>query len=395
MRSRIVCTALLLVATTAVWVPGSAVAHPDRASVRVVHGVLRFRGTDGEDRVLFGTRSSNGPTSALLISAHKVRTGANCVHVSSGSGSGTFGAYPYRVKCSLVRSTRWVLLGGDDQIFPSRVLPGPYYRSSVPNVMRGGAGADEMSGGYGHDLLNGGPGNDEIIGGAGSDALFGGTGDDTVRVSFQLSKQVGVPGETLHGGRGDDAVYGGRGKGLVLGGPGNDQLSGGLSSDRLVGGPGADEMTGGGSAGDVIDYTHRSVDISVTDDGVANDGALGEGDNVLPIGQFGQLTGTEVIETGSGNDTISMTGYRARLIGDSGNDDITLHGGPGALFGGGGEDALAISGAPGRLRGGTGDDHLSSSDNSVDHDGCGPGTDDVTGDASDAVASNCEVVTTT
>ena len=152
-------------------------------------------------------------------------------------------------------------------------------------------------------------------------------------------------------------------------------------------------MAGGGGYHDAIDYSGRSRAISVTDDGIANDGAAGEGDDVLPPFNVFGGGGFEIVKVGSRPDTVSMSGSRIRLFGFGGDDHLSIGGGPGTIFGGIGDDALAISGAPGRLRGGPGADSLSSADSSVDHNGCGPGHDDVTADASDVVNANCEDVT--
>jgi Ca2+-binding RTX toxin-like protein len=300
---------------------------------------------------------------------------------------------PYWVVCSQIHSTRWILGDGDDQLLTSKFMPGPYYRASAPSVMHAGAGDDHISGWFGHDVLAGGPGNDDIIGGDGQDVFSGGAGDDGMGVPFQLEPATGSPGETFHGGPGNDGVRGGNGNDVIIGGAADDYLSGGFGDDRFVGGTGADTIRGGGGTRDVADYASRAVDISVSDDGVANDGEAGEGDNVLPADPNRPASGTEIVEAGSGNDILSMSGAFARLHGNVGDDSIALNGGPGALFGGPGTDVLTISGAPGRLRGGAGDDQLMSSDTSPDRDGCGPGTDDLTADANDVVNANCENVT--
>src|SRR3954452_23878806 len=77
------------------------------------------------------------------------------------------------------------------------------------------------------------------------------------------------------------AVVGGDGADTINGGDGNDALSGGDGDDTLNGGAGADSVSGG----DGIDRAFVTTDgaaVSVSLDGVANDGAPGEGDNVQP-----------------------------------------------------------------------------------------------------------------
>src|SRR5205085_7866922 len=66
--------------------------------------------------------------------------------------------------------------------------------------------------------------------------------------------------------------------------------------------------------------------------------------------QSGVTHGTEIIEAGSGDDTIEMSGPRVRLHGNAGSDELLVDGGPGAAFGGPGDDTLTVSGAAGRLR---------------------------------------------
>src|SRR6266511_5116940 len=65
-----------------------------------------------------------------------------------------------------------------------------------------------------------------------------------------------------------------------LGGPGNDVLNGGRQTDALDGGTGADAMSGGGDPYDHVLYDSRTAPVTITLDGVADDGEAGEGDNV-------------------------------------------------------------------------------------------------------------------
>jgi M6 family metalloprotease-like protein len=79
----------------------------------------------------------------------------------------------------------------------------------------------------------------------------------------------------------------------VHGGPGNDNLSSGAGNDWLYGDEGNDVLEAasvapngadhiaGGAGDDTVDYSHRTGTVAVTLDGVANDGAPGEQDNVL------------------------------------------------------------------------------------------------------------------
>ncbi len=73
------------------------------------------------------------------------------------------------------------------------------------------------------DLIFGQDGNDNISGMGGDDRLYGNAGNDT-----------------LDGGAGNDALYGGSGSDILVGGAGNDLLHGGAGNDTLTGGTGAD-----------------------------------------------------------------------------------------------------------------------------------------------------------
>src|SRR5207244_13288502 len=107
----------------------------------------------------------------------------------------------------------------------------------------------------------------------------------------------------------------------VTSGSGDDVLSGGL----MDGGPGADTMTDGR-----VTYEDRTNPLTVTLDGIANDGEAGEGDDVERAAVFG----------GGGNDTLTAGASGSGLAGGPGNDVIT--GGPGIdyLSGGDGDDTI-------------------------------------------------------
>jgi Ca2+-binding RTX toxin-like protein len=160
------------------------------------------------------------------------------------------------------------------------------------------------------------------------------------------------------GGGGDDTIHVGaiEHDSHVDGGAGDDHLESFGSNivvTVLVGGPGADTFDGFGRTTDVVDYRDRSAGVTVSRDGVANDGEPGEGDDVAP--------GIESVIGGGGPDTIDLR-------------DGTTSVSPGAAFGGPGADHL-IAGAEGaRLAGGGGDDVLEggSGPDVLDDDGCAP-----------------------
>jgi RTX calcium-binding nonapeptide repeat (4 copies) len=178
-----------------------------------------------------------------------------------------------------------------------------------PSVIDAGPGNDNpIYGGGGDDVIHGGPGNDVLIGGTGNDTIDGGPGDD----DFE-----GIPGEGLFGG--------------------NPPSQG---TDTYVGGGGSDSVV----------YTGRSENLSLSLDGVANDGAAGEHDNIGPD--------VTTVLGGNGDDVITGNDYANALSGDSGNDVITGGGGDDRLFGGPGADRLDAGAGQDYLEGGDGDDIL-------------------------------------
>ena len=88
----------------------------------------------------------------------------------------------------------------------------------------------------------------------------------------------------------------------------------------------------GGGGGDAVVYTGRGENLSLSLDGVANDGAPGENDNIAPD--------VTTVLGGTGDDVITGNDYANALSGDSGNDVITGGGGDDRLFGGSGNDRL-------------------------------------------------------
>lgn len=156
-------------------------------------------------------------------------------------------------------------------------------------------GDDEVDTGRFEAVVNGGPGEDEItIGGAGSDGV-----------------------NTVDAGSGDDTIDVGRAG----------------QADSVTGGPGRDTVTYAGHAA-----------VTVTLDGVADDGTGAEGDDVR--GDVEHVIGTSGGDTligGGGPETLDGAGGTDRLEGLGGDD--TLIGGPGvtdATFGGEGADAIML-----------------------------------------------------
>jgi Ca2+-binding RTX toxin-like protein len=276
--------------------------------------------------------------------------------------------------------------GGDDRIHSYLA------DATTPQYGRYDLGpGNDFAEGYGSESVQGGPGNDELSGLTGDDVLDGGDGND------KLSGADGA--DVLRGGAGDDSFstdpMENRSPDVVDGGPGRDSIT-----DWMRGDPATEQL------------------VTVTLDGVADDGFPGEGDNV---------TNMEVVESygslrfvGTDGDDIasaSEVGNRADLTGKGGNDQLKGTDSDDAIDGGAGNDTITagfgndtITGGPGQdkivadrdgrcnemhcdLSPGSASDTIDAVDGEVDNITCGPGQDTVKADAADVVAADCETVT--
>ena len=176
-------------------------------------------------------------------------------------------------------------------------------------------------------------------------SVSGDAGDNVLRavadLSFTLNGMGGA--DQLIGTGADDALNGGPGNDLLEGFAGNDTLHGDEGDDTFHGGSGKDTMIGDAGV-DLTDYAEITAALTVTVDGLANDGQAGEEDNVQ----------TEVVRGGSAADSLSGGAGEETLIGGPSADQLhggeaadTLIGGPGAdlLDGGGGTDLADFSSA--------------------------------------------------
>jgi Ca2+-binding RTX toxin-like protein len=201
------------------------------------------------------------------------------------------------------------------------------------DVVIGSAADNSIRTSGGNDVVNGGDGNDDITLDDGNDTGSGGGGNDEIS-----------------GGRGNDVLDGGAGDDELFDFAGTDQLSGGDGRDLLDSETGADTISGGPGV-DTVAYWDSNSGVSVSLDGVANDGTPGAGQNV----------GTDVEN----------------------------------IIGSGGNDVLIGSAGVNLLNGEEGDDVLMSRDGSADVDVCGDGLDAVVGDGLDLIdgsSSLCESV---
>ena len=155
-----------------------------------------------------------------------------------------------------------------------------------------------------------------------------------------ITNASGIGAELL-GGDGHDVLRGGAAAERLEGDAGPDDLDGGAGDDVLGAGPGppvADaDIVAGGPGTDSVSYAARSAGVVVTEDGVANDGAAGEGDNIaLDVEQVTGSPAADRLLGGSGPNVL-----------DGGPGDDNVDGGPGADTTQGGMGADTLSGGPG------------------------------------------------
>ncbi|HKP62370.1 MAG TPA: calcium-binding protein [Polyangiales bacterium] len=149
--------------------------------------------------------------------------------------------------------------------------------------------------------------------------------------------------ENITGGSGNDTLVGDLTRNVIKGGGGDDSISGGpgvcapeytsANGDSLQGEAGNDTFympvancwasLSGGLGNNIADFSARSVSVDLSNNGVANDGAMNEkaniGTDVLKlIGGFGN----DVLTGGSSNDTFVGGSGGDVMIGGAGLDDI-------------------------------------------------------------------------
>jgi Ca2+-binding RTX toxin-like protein len=137
---------------------------------------------------------------------------------------------------------------------------------------------------------------------------------------FEDDPRVHIVGTT-----GNDKLSGTAAGEVICGGAGNDTIKGGRGADLILGGSGKDTVT----------YAERTARQSVTvslNDGVANDGQAGEGDEVG--------VGVENVTGGKSNDTLKGDSAANLLKGGAGNDSLKGGGGNDKLYGDKGKDKL-------------------------------------------------------
>jgi Ca2+-binding RTX toxin-like protein len=171
---------------------------------------------------------------------------------------------------------------------------------------------------------------DNVLGSLGG--MQGGSGDDTL--------EAGPESTSLVGGAGNDTLIGSPEGESLLGQEGNDNIAAGGGTDSVAGGEGADLLSGG-PGHDEASYAaaEKPVRLSIGDG--PNDGAAGEGDDIL--------ADIEDLIGGRGADVMVGSAEANRLVGLGGAD---------RMFGGAGADRLEGANDGDRLDAGPGPDSV-------------------------------------
>jgi Ca2+-binding RTX toxin-like protein len=208
--------------------------------------------------------------------------------------------------------------------------------------------------------------------------LIGGSGNDTIRVLSGgfVGGVIGNPivgNFTMLGGSGDDFLDSGFGNDAMFGEGGNDTLRWlpGTLIDTFDGGTGNDTAIIVGNTSLIPDILNggglSNNDAFRLDADPTTGGALFQRTNLIPFRVGITTTETVVMQTGGGNDTITVTalagtGVRT-VVADGGDGDDVIDGSAGNVvlqaFGGTGNDVLTGGSKGDTLAGGDGDDTLS------------------------------------
>ncbi|NOU35030.1 MAG: calcium-binding protein [Polyangiaceae bacterium] len=311
---------LILDFTNGVFATGTSSASASGIVVDMGAGSdkVGIKGTTGADNFVLG---AGGGTPALLTNTDLFKdvmvTGAETWIVSLGDGDDVWSA------------------GGN-------ATAGAVFGAAV--TVYGGAGNDTFNQGTAVTL------SETLSGGAGTDTVS--YASRTAALTMILGDATATDGETGELDDLSDDIE------VVNGGSGNDSMGGTASPHTFNGNDGDDtfnqgattngaEVLNGGNGIDTVDYSARSLGVTVTMDGVAaNDGEGGatEGDNVK--------ADVENCKGSSAADNIT---------GGPGNNTITGGLGADTLSGGAGDDvfvALAATDGADIISGGTGSDTM-------------------------------------
>jgi hypothetical protein len=159
-------------------------------------------------------------------------------------------------------------------------------------------------------------------------------------------------------GDGDDSLeVSGSYVGTIRDGPGDDSAIVDSGVFDLVAGEGSDRLEATSGASATVSYGTRTLGVSLSLNGLPDDGAAGERDNLL--GSISRLDG------GEGDDLLEAGSRGITLSGDAGDDRLVGGPGPDVAWGGEGDDVVEAGAGDDRMKGGPGADSL----------GGGPGSD--------------------
>ncbi len=192
------------------------------------------------------------------------------------------------------------------------------------NIINGGNGADTLNGGLGIDTLVGGDGNDTYIIDHTNDQIIEGVGGgvDTVRVAANVyGLNPNIESLTFIG-SGNFFGTGNASANTIIGGTAADTLDGGAGADTLIGGAGNDVYAVDDLGDVVIELAGEGIDEVRTT--LASYTLAANVENLTFIGS-GAFTGTgnglaNVIQGGTGNDTLDGGAGTDTLRGGAGND---------------------------------------------------------------------------
>jgi Ca2+-binding RTX toxin-like protein len=336
---------------------------------------VNVTGSTGSESVIFdftdgvfamGTAATNGITVDLAAGTADmlgVRLGAiddSVVYGSSGvaivNSSAAADAFK-DITMSNVEFNKMMLGGGNDTVTASG-------NTVAGNAVFTPVGSLELYGGDGNDTFLEGSAKtfrELISGGNGFDSITYSSRTAALTVSVQTTSTASANDgdgsssagsgpesddlkddlESIIGTVGNDSISGGGSQGMQLfGGAGNDTLAGGIGNDTLNGGAGNDwffEGSNGTTGGDIfigtdgidtIDFSGRASGVTVDLNGSADDGEVGELDNVS--------ADIENILGGAGTDILTGSSRNNIIIGGAGAD---------SMHGGGGLDTVAYQGS--------------------------------------------------
>ena len=377
MRTRLPILLLTICATGVI--AGSAQA----ATVTAENGALVIRGA-GERNVISFDPSNEKPGRISIDDSAGIQFDAAICESEFGEG---FTA----VACVPQPGGVVVDAGDGDDVVYTGDLP-----TSQAITVHAGPGSDVVKGDAFADrgeTINGDAGDDKLEGGPGNDVIDGGAGNDT----------------TVDGQGGADVLRGGDGNDTLRGDKHNDPAS----PDVIDGGPGYDQV----DADWMVEAGQHQPPIAVSEDGQANDGRPGEGDNVTNLekiylnapatlsgdGEDDEYTvfNTEAtpsnLSGGGGNDKLSAFDYDDTVDGGVGNDTLTGGYGNDTITGGPGKDTIYADVSSTtcnyiQCRLPQGNDTIHARDGEADQIDCGVGNDTAYVDAVDTASTSCETV---